>query len=30
VEKILRRYVGRNAATKVAIAQLNRAGKDEG
>lgn len=30
VEKILRRYVGRNAATRAAIAQLNRASRDEG
>jgi hypothetical protein len=30
VEKIIRRYVGRNAATRAAIAQLNRAGRDEG
>jgi integrase len=29
VEKIIRRYVGRNAATKAAIAQLNRIGRDE-
>jgi integrase len=27
VEKIIRRYVGRNAATRAAIAQLNRTGK---
>jgi len=30
VEKIIRRYVGRNAATKAAIAQLNRADGGEG
>jgi integrase len=30
VEKIIRRYVGRNAATKAAIEQLNRAGRGEG
>jgi integrase len=29
VERIIRRYVGRNAATRAAIAQLNRAGRDE-
>ena len=27
VEKIIRRYVGRNAATRAAIAQLNKARK---
>jgi hypothetical protein len=30
VEKVLRRYVDRNAATRAAIAQLNRASWDEG
>jgi hypothetical protein len=30
VEKIIRRYVGRNAATKAAIKQLNRADGGEG
>jgi integrase len=30
VEKIIRRYVGRNAATKAAIAQLNRVERGEG
>jgi rRNA processing protein Krr1/Pno1 len=29
VEKIIRRYVGRNAATKAAIAQLNRMERGE-